>query len=214
MSAAQEEFQRAIEDAIAELAPDLTASGEVLVGGDVVKTLADLRDTSFDALFMGSRGYGPVRRVLLGGVSAGLMRPARRTCCCRAALWLSRPDSRCHTLSNDCRMHGLHFGGANLGTRAPLPLPACRQSSSRRTVLLEGGIVEPLAALGPDDVDMLVCDSRGYGQVRQVLLGGLLAADPAPGCPLPSCHGQLPRPPSSSRFGRPGRLELPVDGTR
>ena len=74
MSAAQEEFQRAIEDAIAELAPDLTASGEVLVGGDVVKTLADLRDTSFDALFMGSRGYGPVRRVLLGGVSAGLMR--------------------------------------------------------------------------------------------------------------------------------------------
>jgi nucleotide-binding universal stress UspA family protein len=74
VSAAQEEFQRSIEDAIAELAPDLTASGEVLVGGDVVKTFAGLRDTSFDALFMGSRGYGPIRRVLLGGVSARLMR--------------------------------------------------------------------------------------------------------------------------------------------
>jgi nucleotide-binding universal stress UspA family protein len=42
-----------------------------------------------------------------------------------------------------------------------------------RTVLLEGGIVESLAALGPDDVDMLVCGSRGYGPVRRVLLGGV-----------------------------------------
>jgi nucleotide-binding universal stress UspA family protein len=74
VSAAQEEFQRAIEDTIAELAPDLTASGEVLVGGDIVETLVGLGDTAFQALFMGSRGYGPIRRVLLGGVSARLMR--------------------------------------------------------------------------------------------------------------------------------------------
>jgi nucleotide-binding universal stress UspA family protein len=72
VSAAEEEFQRGIEAAIAEVAPDVKASGEVLVGGDTVETLAVLRD--FDALFMGSRGYGPIGRVLLGGVSARLMR--------------------------------------------------------------------------------------------------------------------------------------------
>lgn len=41
------------------------------------------------------------------------------------------------------------------------------------TVLLEGAVVESLAALGPDDVDLLVCGSRGYGPVRRVLLGGV-----------------------------------------
>ena len=74
VSSAREQFQRAIEDTIAELAPDLKTSGEVLVGGDIVETIAGLRDAAFDALFMGSRGYGPIRRVLLGGVSARLMR--------------------------------------------------------------------------------------------------------------------------------------------
>ncbi|HWH99220.1 MAG TPA: universal stress protein [Propionibacteriaceae bacterium] len=42
-----------------------------------------------------------------------------------------------------------------------------------RTVLLEGAVVESLAALGPDDVDVLVCGSRGYGPARRVLLGGV-----------------------------------------
>jgi nucleotide-binding universal stress UspA family protein len=42
-----------------------------------------------------------------------------------------------------------------------------------RTVLLEGAVVDSLAALGPDDVDMLVCGSRGYGPARRVLLGGV-----------------------------------------
>ena len=41
------------------------------------------------------------------------------------------------------------------------------------TVLLEGEVVEALAALGTDDVDVLVCGSRGYGPVRRVLLGGV-----------------------------------------
>jgi nucleotide-binding universal stress UspA family protein len=73
VSAAEEEFQRGIEAAIAEVAPDVKATGQVLVGGHTVDTLAGLRD-AFDALFMGSRGYGPIGRVLLGGVSARLMR--------------------------------------------------------------------------------------------------------------------------------------------
>jgi len=42
-----------------------------------------------------------------------------------------------------------------------------------RTVLLEGPIVDSLATLGADDVDLLVCGSRGYGPVRRVLLGGV-----------------------------------------
>jgi nucleotide-binding universal stress UspA family protein len=42
-----------------------------------------------------------------------------------------------------------------------------------RTVLLEGAVVESLAELGPDDDDLLVCGSRGYGPVRRVLLGGV-----------------------------------------
>jgi nucleotide-binding universal stress UspA family protein len=42
-----------------------------------------------------------------------------------------------------------------------------------QAVLREGAVVESLAALGPDDVDVLVCDSRGYGPVRRVLLGGV-----------------------------------------
>ena len=44
-----------------------------------------------------------------------------------------------------------------------------------RKVLLEGSVVEALAALGPDDVDVLVCGSRGYGPARRVLLGGVSA---------------------------------------
>jgi nucleotide-binding universal stress UspA family protein len=42
-------------------------------------------------------------------------------------------------------------------------------------VLLEGDVVERLGALGTDDVDMLVCGSRGYGPIRRVLLGGVSA---------------------------------------
>src|SRR5918998_753917 len=42
-----------------------------------------------------------------------------------------------------------------------------------QTVLLEGEVVESLAALGPDDADVLVCGSRGYGPARRVLLGGV-----------------------------------------
>ena len=42
-----------------------------------------------------------------------------------------------------------------------------------RTELLEGSVVEALAALDTDDVDVLVCGSRGYGPARRVLLGGV-----------------------------------------
>jgi nucleotide-binding universal stress UspA family protein len=55
--------------------PDVTTEWEV-VAGDVVDALADL--TEVDVLYCGSRGYGPARRVLLGGVSTRLVRRACR----------------------------------------------------------------------------------------------------------------------------------------
>ena len=47
-----------------------------LLTGDVVEALSELDEV--DVLFCGSRGYGPARRVLLGGVSTRLVRGARR----------------------------------------------------------------------------------------------------------------------------------------
>ncbi|MEU7901273.1 universal stress protein [Actinoplanes sp. NPDC049118] len=60
-------------------AADSTGSVETdwrILIGDVVESLADLDEV--DVLFCGSRGYGPARRVLLGGVSTRLIRRARR----------------------------------------------------------------------------------------------------------------------------------------
>jgi nucleotide-binding universal stress UspA family protein len=42
----------------------------------VVGQLATLGTGDVDVLFCGSRGYGPARRVLLGGVSSRLIRQA------------------------------------------------------------------------------------------------------------------------------------------
>jgi nucleotide-binding universal stress UspA family protein len=48
-----------------------------LLEGPVVDALSELRPEETDLLICGSRGYGPARRVLLGGVSARLLRHAR-----------------------------------------------------------------------------------------------------------------------------------------
>jgi nucleotide-binding universal stress UspA family protein len=71
-----ETVQTSLDEAVASVA-DETAGLEVtasLLVGDVVARLADL--PGVDLLFCGSRGYGPVRRVLLGGVSSRLVRRA------------------------------------------------------------------------------------------------------------------------------------------
>ncbi|OLB76777.1 MAG: universal stress protein UspA [Actinobacteria bacterium 13_2_20CM_2_71_6] len=75
-AAAREAYQRALEAALAGFPPELDATGEVRTG-DVVDTLAGLGPDEVDVLFCGSRGYGPARRVLLGGVSSRLVRRAR-----------------------------------------------------------------------------------------------------------------------------------------
>jgi nucleotide-binding universal stress UspA family protein len=71
---ARETFEESLAKA-AESVPDLEVDWEIR-SGDVVETLSELDDV--DVLFCGSRGYGPARRVLLGGVSTRLVRGARR----------------------------------------------------------------------------------------------------------------------------------------
>jgi nucleotide-binding universal stress UspA family protein len=68
-------FARALDAALAGLPDELDARGELLEG-DPVDTLAALDDRDADLLVCGSRGYGPLRRVLLGGVATRLMRRA------------------------------------------------------------------------------------------------------------------------------------------
>jgi nucleotide-binding universal stress UspA family protein len=71
---ARETFEESLAKA-AESVPDVQVDWQVLVG-DVVEVLSELDEV--DVLFCGSRGYGPARRVLLGGVSTRLVRRAKR----------------------------------------------------------------------------------------------------------------------------------------
>ncbi|MEJ3404769.1 universal stress protein [Rathayibacter sp. YIM 133350] len=48
-----------------------------LLEGPVVDALSDLQSSDVDLLVVGSRGYGPARRVLLGGVSSKVLNHAR-----------------------------------------------------------------------------------------------------------------------------------------
>ena len=74
LDTARESYEEALRKAAGSV-PGVAVEWE-LRSGDVVETLADLADV--DVLFCGSRSYGPARRVLLGGVSARLLRRARR----------------------------------------------------------------------------------------------------------------------------------------
>ena len=73
---AHEAYRAALDQAIAGIPAGIEASGEILVG-DVVEVLAELDPHDIDVLVCGSRGYGPIRRVLLGGVSSRLVQRAR-----------------------------------------------------------------------------------------------------------------------------------------
>ncbi|MGT2425612.1 universal stress protein [Amnibacterium kyonggiense] len=72
-------FAQAQREDFAAAARRVVGAGETLrlLDGPVVDALADLRPDVTDLLVCGSRGYGPARRVLLGGVSARLLRHAR-----------------------------------------------------------------------------------------------------------------------------------------
>jgi nucleotide-binding universal stress UspA family protein len=72
-------FAAAQRDVFVAAIEDEAQAGEQvrLLDGPVVDALADLRPEDVDLLVCGSRGYGPARRVLLGGVSSRLLRHAR-----------------------------------------------------------------------------------------------------------------------------------------
>ena len=64
-----------LDELLAELPDDVHVDG-VFATGDPAETLAEVAVEDGGVLFAGSRGYGPLRRVLLGSVSRELMRSA------------------------------------------------------------------------------------------------------------------------------------------
>jgi nucleotide-binding universal stress UspA family protein len=70
----ERESRRAFEEEIAALPGDVRAEG-VFVVGDAARELSD-QSQGVDLLLLGSRGYGPLRAVLLGGVSHVVVRNA------------------------------------------------------------------------------------------------------------------------------------------
>jgi len=68
-------YREALDKALARVPAGVPATGELLEG-DVVDELSLAGERGTDLLVCGSRGYGPVRRVLLGTVSAALLREA------------------------------------------------------------------------------------------------------------------------------------------
>lgn len=69
-------LESALQKAAGSLGPEVTATHELVVDQDVVDTLADLPGDHPDLLVCGSRGYGPVRQILMGSVSTQVMRKA------------------------------------------------------------------------------------------------------------------------------------------
>jgi len=66
----------AVELAIAGLSGELDAEGEVIVDPEPRAAIVE-RTAAAGALLTGSRGYGPLGRVLLGGTASGLVREAQ-----------------------------------------------------------------------------------------------------------------------------------------
>jgi nucleotide-binding universal stress UspA family protein len=71
----RKDYQEALDRALAGLPDGVQAAGELLYG-EVVDELSMVSERGVDLLVGGSRGYGPVRRVLLGTVSSALVRQA------------------------------------------------------------------------------------------------------------------------------------------
>lgn len=69
------DFQTQLNDAVAALAPELRAL-PVFERGDPVQKLLEDAEIGVDLLVLGSRGFGPVMRLLIGSVSSGVIREA------------------------------------------------------------------------------------------------------------------------------------------
>jgi nucleotide-binding universal stress UspA family protein len=71
----RKDYQEALDRVLAGLPDGVQATGELRYG-EVVDELSMVAERGVDLLVCGSRGYGPVRRVLLGTVSSALVRQA------------------------------------------------------------------------------------------------------------------------------------------
>ncbi len=69
------DFQTRLHDAVAKLPPELRAL-PVLEQGDPVHKLLEVAEVGVDLLVLGSRGFGPVMRLLIGSVSSRVIRGA------------------------------------------------------------------------------------------------------------------------------------------
>jgi nucleotide-binding universal stress UspA family protein len=69
------DFQTQLNNAVAELPPELRAL-PVFERGDPVKKLLEAAEMGVDLLVLGSRGFGPVMRLLIGSVSSRVIREA------------------------------------------------------------------------------------------------------------------------------------------
>jgi nucleotide-binding universal stress UspA family protein len=69
------DFQSRLNEAVAELPPELRAL-PLLEHGDPVQKLLEVAEVGVDLLVLGSRGFGPVMRLLIGSVSSRVIRAA------------------------------------------------------------------------------------------------------------------------------------------
>jgi nucleotide-binding universal stress UspA family protein len=69
------DFQTQLNNAVAELPPELRAL-PVYERGDPVRKLLEAAEMGVDLLVLGSRGFGPVMRLLIGSVSSRVIREA------------------------------------------------------------------------------------------------------------------------------------------
>jgi nucleotide-binding universal stress UspA family protein len=68
-------LERELDSLLAELPPELHADARVLTGNPAIR-IHEEAEKGADLLVAGSRGYGAIRRVMLGSVSAELLRTA------------------------------------------------------------------------------------------------------------------------------------------
>jgi len=69
----REEFRRLLAEA-AEPLPDKLRAATVLVDGQPAAEIVDEAGKDIDLLFLGSRNYGPIRRVMVGSTAIAVMR--------------------------------------------------------------------------------------------------------------------------------------------
>jgi nucleotide-binding universal stress UspA family protein len=69
------DFQTRLNEAVAQLPPELRAL-PVFERGDPVRKLLEAAEMGVDLLVLGSRGFGPVMRLLIGSVSSRVIREA------------------------------------------------------------------------------------------------------------------------------------------